>query len=144
MDYDGDGHLDLFIANYIDLDLKTVPLPESGSCLYKGVLVACWPPGLPGGKNLLYHNNCDGTFTDVSERAGLTHASGTYGLGVRARILITMGGRTFMSATGWCIALSPPKGVSVRVSVDCKFQGILCRLVSLTGESKLLEILGSA
>ncbi len=75
MDYDGDGHLDLFIANYIDLDLKTVSLPESGPCLYKGVLVACGPPGLPGGKNLLYHNNCNGTFTDVSERAGLTRFS---------------------------------------------------------------------
>ncbi len=82
VDYDRDGHLDLFVANYIDLDLKTAPVPESGPCLYKGVMVACGPPGLPGGRNLLYHNNGDGTFTDVSERAGITEAFGTYGLGV--------------------------------------------------------------
>ena len=82
VDYDRDGRLDLFVANYIDLDLKTAPVPESGPCLYKGVMVACGPPGLQGGKNILYHNNGDGTFTDVSEAAGITKANGTYGLGV--------------------------------------------------------------
>ena len=82
LDYDRDGHLDLFVANYIDLDLKTAPVPESGPCLYKGVMVACGPPGLQGGKNILYHNNGDGTFTDVSESSGITKANGTYGLGV--------------------------------------------------------------
>ena len=50
VDYDRDGKLDFFVANYIDLDLATAPLPESGPCLYKGVLVACGPPGLKGGK----------------------------------------------------------------------------------------------
>ena len=82
VDYDRDGHLDLFVANYIDLDLATAPLPESGPCNYKGVLVACGPPGLIGGKNILFHNNGDGTFTDVSERAGIFQANGTFGLGV--------------------------------------------------------------
>jgi enediyne biosynthesis protein E4 len=82
VDYDRDGHLDLFVANYIDMDLATAPIPESGPCLYKGVLVACGPPGLQGGKNILYHNNGDGTFTDVSETAGIFRANGTYGLGV--------------------------------------------------------------
>jgi len=82
VDYDRDGHLDLFVANYIDLDLATAPAPESGPCLYKGVLVACGPPGLQGGKNILYHNNRDGTFADVSEAAGIFRANGTYGLGV--------------------------------------------------------------
>ncbi len=84
VDYDRDGHLDLFVANYIDMDLKTAPVPESGPCLYKGIMVACGPPGLEGGKNILYHNNGDGTFTDVSEKAGIFSASGTYGLGVLA------------------------------------------------------------
>ena len=81
VDYDRDGFLDLFVANYIDFDLKTAPLPESGRCTYKGVLIACGPPGFPGGKNILYHNNRDGTFSDVSEKSGITQANGTYGLG---------------------------------------------------------------
>lgn len=82
VDYDRDGKLDLFVANYIDLDLATAPVPESGPCLYKGILVACGPPGLKGGKNILFHNNGDGTFTDVSEASGILSANGTYGLGV--------------------------------------------------------------
>jgi hypothetical protein len=82
VDYDRDSHLDLFVANYIDLDLATAPLPESGPCNYKGVLVACGPPGLIGGKNILFHNNGDGTFSDVSERAGISQTNGTFGLGV--------------------------------------------------------------
>ncbi len=82
VDYDRDGKLDLFVANYIDLDLATAPVPESGPCLYKGVMVACGPPGLKGGANILYHNNGDGTFTDASESAGILKANGTFGLGV--------------------------------------------------------------
>jgi enediyne biosynthesis protein E4 len=82
VDYDRDGKLDLFVANYIDMDLATAPIPESGPCLYKAVMVACGPPGLKGGKNILYHNNGDGTFKDVSESAGIFSANGTYGLGV--------------------------------------------------------------
>jgi enediyne biosynthesis protein E4 len=84
VDYDRDGHLDLFVANYVDFDLKTAPLPEDGPCTYKGILVACGPPGLLGGKNILYHSNGDGTFTDVSEKAGMWNAIGTYGLSVAA------------------------------------------------------------
>jgi hypothetical protein len=82
LDYDHDGFLDLFVASYIDLDLKTAPLPETGPCLYKGLMVACGPPGLGGGVNTLYHNNGNGTFTDVSEKSGITKTNGTYGLGV--------------------------------------------------------------
>jgi hypothetical protein len=84
VDYDRDGHLDLFVANYVDFDLKTAPPPEAGPCTYKGLLVACGPPGLPGGKNILYHNNGDGTFTDVSRKAGIWNTPGTYGLSVAA------------------------------------------------------------
>jgi enediyne biosynthesis protein E4 len=82
LDYDRDGRLDLIVANYIDLDLATAPTPQSGLCRYKGLPVACGPPGMAGGKNVLYHNRGDGTFEDVSEKSGITRASGTYGLGV--------------------------------------------------------------
>ena len=82
LDYDRDGRLDLFAANYIDFDLASAPVPESGLCRYKGLPVACGPPGLTGGKNVLYRNAGNGKFEDVSERSGITRASGTYGLGV--------------------------------------------------------------
>jgi enediyne biosynthesis protein E4 len=82
LDFDRDGRLDLFVVNYIDLDLKTAPVPESGLCRYRGIQVACGPPGLVGGKNALYRNRGDGTFVDVSEATGITKAKGTYGLGV--------------------------------------------------------------
>jgi enediyne biosynthesis protein E4 len=82
VDYDRDGKLDLFVANYIDMDLKTAPVPESGPCLYKGVMVACGPPGLQGDTNILYHNNGDGTFKDVSQFAGIKDTMGSFGLGV--------------------------------------------------------------
>ena len=82
LDYDRDGSLDIFVANYIDLDLATAPTPDSGLCRYKGLRVACGPPGLTGGRNALYRNKGDFTFEDVSEKSGITKASGTYGLGV--------------------------------------------------------------
>ena len=82
LDYDRDGWLDVFVANYIDLDLKRAPRPDSGLCRYKGIKVACGPPGLPGGKNALYRNRRDGTFEDVSAGAGILKTPGSYGLGV--------------------------------------------------------------
>ena len=82
LDYDRDGTLDLFVCNYIDFDIKTAPLPEAAGCAYKGIQVACGPPGLNGGTNLLYRNNGDGTFTDVSERSGIRNTIGTYALSV--------------------------------------------------------------
>ena len=82
VDFDRDGWLDIFIANYIDFDPKTVPVPEDGNCLYKNLRVACGPPGLDGGKNILLHNEGTGNFTDVSEKAGILKTQGTYALGV--------------------------------------------------------------
>ena len=82
LDYDRDGHLDLFVGNYIDFDPKTAPLPEAAGCAYKGIQVACGPPGLDGGKNILYRNNGNGTFTDVSEKSGILNTIGTYALSV--------------------------------------------------------------
>ena len=81
VDYDRDGRLDLFAANYIDLDLEDRAGAGVGLCRYKGVPVACGPPGLPGGKNMLYRNKGDGTFEDVSERVRHTARQGTYGSG---------------------------------------------------------------
>lgn len=82
LDYNRDSRLDLVVANYIDMELASTPVPESGLCRYKGIAVACGPPGLKGGKNVLYRNKGDGTFEDVSTSSGIAAASGTYGLGV--------------------------------------------------------------
>jgi hypothetical protein len=85
VDYDRDGYLDLFVANYVDLDLKKTPYPGHGQfCVWKDIPVMCGPRGLPLAHNVLYHNNRDGTFTDVSEPAGILKPGGRYGLGVAA------------------------------------------------------------
>jgi enediyne biosynthesis protein E4 len=80
LDYDRDGLLDIFVANYIDLDLANLPKPNS--CDWKGLKVWCGPHGLPQARNILYHNNGDGTFTDVSEKSGILATGPRYGLGV--------------------------------------------------------------
>lgn len=83
VDYDLDGHLDLFVSNYIDLDLAKTPKPGADpNCMWKGLAVMCGPRGLPAAHNALYRNNRDGTFTDVSESAGILKPGGRYGLGV--------------------------------------------------------------
>ncbi len=83
VDYDRDGHLDLFVSNYVIFDPKTAPDPGSNPyCVYRGVAVNCGPRGLQGEANILYHNNGDGTFTDVSEKAGIARLTGCFGLGV--------------------------------------------------------------
>jgi enediyne biosynthesis protein E4 len=83
VDYDNDGKLDLFVANYVDFDVNNLPEFGKGrTCQFKGVPVQCGPRGLKGAGDALYHNNGDGTFTDVSKRAGVSDADGYYGLGV--------------------------------------------------------------
>jgi enediyne biosynthesis protein E4 len=83
VDYDRDGKLDLFVANYVDFDLKTAPKPgDRASCMWKGVPVMCGPRGLPWSKNILYHNNGDGTFTDVTKKAKIDQTYGHYAFSV--------------------------------------------------------------
>ncbi|HLK17711.1 MAG TPA: CRTAC1 family protein [Bryobacteraceae bacterium] len=85
LDYDRDGALDLFIANYVTLDLSQTPKPGDGAyCVWKEIPVMCGPRGLPLAHNVLYHNNGDGTFTDVSEKAGILKPGGRYSLSVAA------------------------------------------------------------
>jgi hypothetical protein len=85
LDYDRDGYLDLFVSNYVDLDLANTPRPgKGGYCEWKGIPVMCGPRGLPLAHNILYHNNGNGTFTDVSEKAGILKPGGRYGLGAVA------------------------------------------------------------
>jgi len=72
LDYDLDGHLDLFVANYVNFDPNIAPAPgASALCKYYGVPVACGPQGMGGGTNILYHNRGDGKFEDVSEASGI-------------------------------------------------------------------------
>ena len=85
VDYDNDGKLDLFVSNYVDFDVNNLPEFGKGrTCQFKGVAVQCGPRGLKGAGDTLYHNNGDGTFTDVSKKAGVSDSSGYYGLGVIA------------------------------------------------------------
>jgi enediyne biosynthesis protein E4 len=81
VDYNRDGHLDLFVTNYLDFDKARAPKPgENQDCMFKNVRVNCGPRGLPTGLHSLYHNNGDGTFTDVSEASGVAKIKGRYGL----------------------------------------------------------------
>ena len=75
-DYDGDGLLDLYVTGYVHFDRDNLPIGGSkavgyASCQYRGVDVNCGPRGLPGEPDHLFHNNGDGTFTDVTEKAGV-------------------------------------------------------------------------
>jgi len=80
-DYNRDGFLDLFVSTYLNFDLKTVPLPgATENCTWKGIAVNCGPRGLPTGRNFLYRNNGDGTFTDVSESSGIAKVDRRYAM----------------------------------------------------------------
>ena len=76
LDYDRDGYLDLFVANYVDLHLDRLPKPGANPfCNFKGVAVNCGPRGLPMPRNYLYRNQGDGTFRDVSQETGIAKAA---------------------------------------------------------------------
>ena len=82
-DYDGDGYVDLMVTNYVDFHLNDLPAFGSAPyCKYRGIDVQCGPRGLKGAGDALFHNNGDGTFTDVSKSAGVSDPNGYYGLGV--------------------------------------------------------------
>jgi enediyne biosynthesis protein E4 len=92
-DYDRDGRLDLFVSRYVTVDLERLPAFGKGgagmqgegrgaTCMYRGIAVQCGPRGLPGESDLLFHNDGDGHFTEVGEKAGVRDSAGYYGLGV--------------------------------------------------------------
>jgi len=83
-DYDRDGRLDLFVPGYVKYDADHPPIAGQGSippgnCKFRGVDVMCGPRGLPGESDHLFHNNGDGTFSDVSLKAGVSDPKGYYG-----------------------------------------------------------------
>ena len=83
LDYDRDGLLDIVIGSYLSFDMATAPKPGSGrDCLWKGLAVWCGPHGMEGGLPAIYHNNGDGTFTDVSAKAGLLASGRRNQLGI--------------------------------------------------------------
>jgi hypothetical protein len=81
LDFDRDGWVDLFVSNYVDLDLAVTPRPgEDPACVWKGMPVMCGPRGLPPGSDLLYRNRGDGTFEDVSRSSGILSAGPAYSI----------------------------------------------------------------
>jgi enediyne biosynthesis protein E4 len=81
-DYDGDGFLDLMVTNYVDFHLDDLPgFGTAPNCKYRGIDVQCGPRGLRGAGDALFHNNGNGTFTEVSKTAGVDDPSGYYGMG---------------------------------------------------------------
>ena len=83
-DYDRDGHLDLFVSRYVHFDIEHLPTfgSDEKTCRFKGIRVQCGPWGMQGESDLLFHNRGDGTFEEVSKKAGVDDADRYYGLGV--------------------------------------------------------------
>ena len=84
-DYDHDGLLDLFVPGYVKFDIDNPPISGTGKippnfCQFRGINVMCGPRGLPGEAHHLFHNNGNGTFTDVTEKAGVANKNGYFGL----------------------------------------------------------------
>jgi enediyne biosynthesis protein E4 len=80
VDYDRDGYVDLFVSRYLEIDITKSPGGPSRDCTFRGNPVNCGPRGLAQESCSLYHNNGDGTFTDVTEKAGISKAGKRYGL----------------------------------------------------------------
>jgi hypothetical protein len=81
LDYDRDGRLDLFVANYVEFSFEETPKPGANPyCWYMALPVNCGPRGLPFERNVLYHANANGTFTDVSEKSGIAEPAQNYSL----------------------------------------------------------------
>ena len=83
-DYDRDGHLDLFVSRYVHFDMNHLPSfgGDEKTCRFKGIRVQCGPWGMQGEGDLLFHNRGDGTFEEVSKKAGVDDPDRSYGLGV--------------------------------------------------------------
>ena len=122
LDYDRDGELDLFVANYLAFDLATATEPGQGvNCLWKGIPVNCGPKGLPTDTNLLYRNHGDGRFGDVSEASGIARVRNRYPMSVVAADL---------DEDGWVdmyVASDSTAAIQYRNNRDGTFTDARCR-----------------
>ncbi len=130
LDYDRDGRLDLFVANYLVLDLESAAEPGQGAnCLWKGIPVNCGPKGLATDVNLLFHNEGAGVFRDVSESSGIARVTGRYSMTAAAADL---------DADGWTdiyVACDSTAAILYRNNQDGRFTDVA--LASGAGLSEL-------
>ena len=117
IDYDRDGYLDLFVANYVDLASVKLPKPgENPYCNFKGLPVNCGPRGLAMPHNYLYHNQGDGTFREVTAQSGIGKAEKTYAMTAAAVDLIRMAGPISM----WLRTLHPVSCFSTATTIPLR------------------------
>jgi hypothetical protein len=130
VDYDRDGRADLFVANYLRFDLAAATEPGQGpNCRWKGVAVNCGPKGLPTDTNLLYRNQGDGTFVDVSQASGIAKVTGRYPMTAVA---------VDLTADGWSdiyVASDSTAAILYRNNRDGTFTDIALESGAAYGES---------
>jgi enediyne biosynthesis protein E4 len=124
-DYDNDGWVDLFVAGYVEFDVDTAKNYQP-LCNYRSLPTFCGPRGFRGAPHALYHNNHDGTFTEVTEDAGVANQESYYGLGVLFQDLDGDGRPDILVANDACLNYFYHNEGNGKFKEDALSKGIAC------------------